>query len=450
MNDTAAAATPDSPAPSPRSTAGARRGARLGRWVPIAAAALALAAAAVAQDVVVAPGPANAMVRAGAPIPLQGRVPGEPAYSGPGQFKFALFRTLPDGRQRQVWNSAQGTADAALAEPAGHLILDVRDGRYALRLGDGVLTPPVPPPPAYFGLAGAVPGWLLRVWFRGADGAFRVVAPDIPIDGTPLSREAALAWDADRLEGRNGAFYLDRANHVGAVPFVESVNVPSWQTLGGDYPVEQPVRMHSPDDHWGCGEYKLASIFVDAPSEGTVVIFANANLLGVAKTANEGCGTRRTLRLCVPAVPDVRAPNLPAVPSGSPPGANVPRVEPPALPGRMPSVGAGLLAPKSPADTDWCLPGELTYTEGDGVSTRHDSYGGAALWLFRPDQPQGERVLSYTRTEFTSRVMIGWRLDVSSTIRVAAGRSEFQLFGYMDSTAGFGERNLTAIFIPSH
>lgn len=448
MNDTAAAATPDSPAPSPRSTAGARRGARLGRWVPIAAAALALAAAAVAQDVVVAPGPANAMVRAGAPIPLQGRVPGEPAYSGPGQFKFALFRTLPDGRQRQVWNSAQGTADAALAEPAGHLILDVRDGRYALRLGDGVLTPPVPAPPAYFGLAGAVPGWLLRVWFRGTDGAFGVVAPDIPIDGTPLSREAALAWDADRLEGRNGAFYLDRANHVGAVPFVEFVNVPSWSTMG-DVPLVFRSRMHSPDEAYGCGDYKLASIRIDAPSEGTVVILGHANIIGIAKGGDGLCGENvHSFRLCVPAPPDVWGPDRPAWPRASPPDIKVPKIDPPALPGRGLSLGAGLLAPGSPSDADACLPGEVTY-EDPTVDQRSASRSRAWLWLLHPDQPPGQRVLSTSTVEFEPDVLLGLRLDASSTIKVSAGRTDLELHGRMKGGVAFGERNLTAIFIPS-
>ncbi len=82
--------------------------------------------------------------------------------------------------------------------------------------------------------------------------------------------------------------------------------------------------------------------------------------------------------------------------------------------------------------------------------SRFDGRGGRArLMLVRPDQPAGQRVVSATDSlDFESNVLTGLRMDASTTFEVQAGSFELELRASLLSSAGFGERNLTAIFIP--
>lgn len=261
------------------------------------------------------------------------------------------------------------------------------------------------------------------------DGVFRELTPDIPLDAVPLAREAALAGDADRLDRRQGDYYLNRLNHTGPAPFAEFVHVYNAARI--------PPTV-------GCGSFTLAELTVVVPGDGVLVIIGHANVKGIARAGGGLCGGgEKTIRFCAPAGPDIDLPSRPDLPSI--PTPNLPPVGgnldlPP-----LPSFGAGLAAPSASS----CLPWELTVPDGSGGGRSGSKGGRAGLSLIRPDLAKENQVLSYESREFDPDVYSGLRLDASATIKVERNTTiKLQLLGWMAGDPGFGEQNLTAMFFP--
>jgi hypothetical protein len=371
----------------------------------------------------------DSLVIDGRVLPREGEL-----LSGTGQFKFVLYRRDANGALRQVWNSAQGVASGVVGEPPSAIGVPVRAGRYSLTLGDGSLTPrlprlssPIPLPTPY-----------VRVWLRDPDGVFRVVGPDLPVDATPLAREAALAGDADRLGGRPADYFLNRANHRGPEPMVEFVHVynPSRSA---------PVV--------GCGELKV-ELNVDAPGDGVLVILGHANIVGVVRAGGGNCGrNEKHVEVCPSPIPNPGdlLEGLPPPPDPPSPGGGLPSVTlpTPSLPSLKPPKGPSFRAAGSarglPAPP--CIAAEFT----TGGASRTDTMGGrGSLYLFRRDLESVElQTLSRTGIEFQPDVLTGRRMDVSATIAVQRGRIKLEMIGYNASTGGIGEHNLTAMFFPA-
>jgi hypothetical protein len=385
-------------------------------------------------------------------------------FSGTGQFKFAIYRRDATGAALQIWTSAQGAVGGVVSEPASAIGVPVRAGRYSVTLGDGGLTPSLP---RLLTLA-PQPTPYVRVWLRDPDGVFRVVGPDLPLDAVPLAREAALAGDADRLGGRTPDYYLSRSSHHGAVPMVEFNHFFFNKELG--------VAKS------GCQELKV-ELTVNAPDDGVLVILGHANIAGVVRAGGGHCGSNvRQIQICPPPIsqPGVPPGGLQSPPRGvqlpagglrSPPdmpsggvGPAPPPPRPKEPPGGLPSLtppDIGAPSAKLPPDSPLpdaagslgelpplpCIEGELL---DSGFGERTSSKGGrGALYLFRRDIAQVElQTLSKTDIEFDPDVLRGRRMDVSATIAIPPGRIKLEMVGYNASFGGFGEHNLTAIFIP--
>lgn len=386
-------------------------------------------------------------------VVIEGRIklPGIERPTGTGQFKFVLYQPDNRGGARQFWASDRGSVSGAVMEPTTSIDIPVRAGRYQVHLGDGVLTPPMPELDAPIRAAGTR---YVRIWFRHPDRQFRAMEPDLPLDAAPLAREAALAGDADKLEGQGGAYYLDRANHTGAAPFVVFDGLPSWP-FQGDYPAEARRRGSREWREVGCGLYRLAAVRLVAPSEGTVIVTGHSSASGVGRAGSGICrDTTQTLRLCVPVPasgppppPAGNAPSLPSVPDiPSPPEVSPPAVNTPALP----PLGAGRGSRAGPPPTrDACLPGQIEVEQG-GVGRENSRAGTITMWISRPDQPEGQRVQSVTQTvDFEPNVFGGIRVETSVTLKVPPGPVELELWVRLDMAIGIAERNLTALFIPT-
>ncbi len=149
-------------------------------------------------------------------IPFQGRVSvGSNNFSGTGQFKFAIYQQpAGGGATTAMWNNTLGATSGAVAEPTTAAMLSVTNGLYVLALGDGVLSAALP---ATLQPAAGNKVWL-RVWFNDGTNGFQALSPDVALNAVPFAREAAKADDASKLNGQAAAFYLDRANHTGALP----------------------------------------------------------------------------------------------------------------------------------------------------------------------------------------------------------------------------------------
>lgn len=149
-------------------------------------------------------------------IPFQGRVSvGSNNFSGTGQFKFAIYQQpAGGGATTAMWNNTLGATSGAVAEPTTAAMLSVTNGLYVLALGDGVLSAALP---ATLQSAAGNKVWL-RVWFNDGTNGFQALSPDVALNAVPFAREAAKADDAAKLNGQAAAFYLDRANHTGALP----------------------------------------------------------------------------------------------------------------------------------------------------------------------------------------------------------------------------------------
>ncbi len=149
-------------------------------------------------------------------IPFQGRVSvGSNNFSGTGQFKFAIYQQpAGGGATTAMWNNTLGATSGAVAEPTTAAMLSVTNGLYVLALGDGVLSAALP---ATLQPAAGNKVWL-RVWFNDGTNGFQALSPDVALNAVPFAREAAKADDAAKLNGQAAAFYLDRANHTGALP----------------------------------------------------------------------------------------------------------------------------------------------------------------------------------------------------------------------------------------
>lgn len=349
--------------------------------------------------------------------------------SGTGQFKFVLYRRDGNGAERQFWNSARGRVAGLVAEPDASVNVPVRAGRFSLRLGDEVSTPPLP---MLDDARIALPTPWVRIWWREPDGVFRVQGPDLPIDAAPLAREAALAGDADRLGGREPGHFLSRENHQGPEPLVEYVH----QYIGGRQVTEL-----------GCRQMRV-EITVNAPSDGTLVVLGHANIGG--RISGNCYKPTSPVEVCPPIIP---APGLPTSfppPAGNPatgvpplpkpPVADVPGTEVPPRPSFRSRGAAGRGLPAAP-----CLAAEVP---NEHYGERN--YARGYLYLLRHDvaDPAGHLV-SASDIQILADVASGRRMDVSATFDVKRGPVRVEMIASNVTDGGFSEHNLTAMFFPT-
>jgi len=177
-----------------------RRGIRIMCGAFFALAVLAVVAAPTRGTVPGSAEPPGERASRGIPLQInhQGVVQvGTIRFNGDGLFRFAL---VDAGTGGYVWTN-DGSSPTPPDEPTNAVSLPVINGIYNVRLGDASLPGMTQIPSVIFNNDDVV----LRIWFDdGIHGVERLL-PDHPLTSAPYAFRAAMADDADRLDGMHAS-----------------------------------------------------------------------------------------------------------------------------------------------------------------------------------------------------------------------------------------------------
>lgn len=135
-------------------------------------------------------------------VSYQGQVSvGGVPYTGTGYFKFAI---IDSAGSSSYWSNDSTSVNGS--EPTNPITITVTSGLFNVLLGDLTIPGMTQPLDAAFG----GPDRSLRVWFSDDNSTFQQLNPDRRIAAVPYAlqaQEAALAGDADTLDGKQGSEY---------------------------------------------------------------------------------------------------------------------------------------------------------------------------------------------------------------------------------------------------